>query len=506
MNARRVFTAIVWLLAAANLYHLRVADPDLWWYLRCGEDILNTGQIQQTDSYSFTAAGLSYINHEWLTQVILAWLFRWGGPEALTWMKLVLGLVFLVVFQRLLRVATNDPRIHLPALLLGSHVVGRFLLFRPQSFTFLFFTLVLWLLARERRRRTRSVWCLAPLLCLWANMHAAFVIGLALIGYEWIARPFLENGAKGRPTARMTVLLGVCVTATLCNPCFAMLWSYVIQELLNPLNKLYVQEWQPTKFMPLEWNSAVFAGLLLVTIAAALAARARDAANLVLVAIFAAIGFSAPRHIPLFALVALPCLCVWIEKALATESIRPRANLLCAGWAGVAALPAALVAWHTMIDPRPRVAILDQHYKGFPYEAVEFLRAQAVAGNVWNELAWGGYLMWELGPRWKVSLDGRNITLYPREVVQDHFELFAGKRPAESTLAKYEVDLCMVRPERPLVKELEQSDGWEAVYRDRVCVMYRNRGSGLTNLVSPTAPQPPVRPEPLWWKRPQGAP
>ena len=74
-----VASVAVWLLAILNLYHFRIADPDLWWYLRCGSDILQTGHIRQLDVYSFTAAGLPYLNHEWLTQVIFAFLVNHGG-------------------------------------------------------------------------------------------------------------------------------------------------------------------------------------------------------------------------------------------------------------------------------------------------------------------------------------------------------------------------------------------------------------------------------------------
>ena len=43
----------------------------------------------------------------------------------------------------------------------------------------------------------------------------------------------------------------------------------------------------------------------------------------------------------------------------------------------------------------------------FPVKAVEYLRRHSVAGPMWNDPGWGGYLLWALGPDHKVFIDGR---------------------------------------------------------------------------------------------------
>lgn len=46
------------------------ADTDLWGHIQFGKEILEKGFIPKFDSYSYTANGVPWINHEWLTEVI----------------------------------------------------------------------------------------------------------------------------------------------------------------------------------------------------------------------------------------------------------------------------------------------------------------------------------------------------------------------------------------------------------------------------------------------------
>ena len=48
------------------------ADPDLWMHILTGQAILRTGHIPRFDTYSYSAAGMPWHNHEWLAQVALA--------------------------------------------------------------------------------------------------------------------------------------------------------------------------------------------------------------------------------------------------------------------------------------------------------------------------------------------------------------------------------------------------------------------------------------------------
>ena len=70
LHIRRVFVAILGLglfaMAARN-----VTDPDVWWHLRTGQLILQNHALFHTDPYSFTRFGQPWIDHEWLSQLLI---------------------------------------------------------------------------------------------------------------------------------------------------------------------------------------------------------------------------------------------------------------------------------------------------------------------------------------------------------------------------------------------------------------------------------------------------
>src|SRR6185369_18042084 len=57
---------------------------DTWWQLRAGADMWASGRVLLTDTYSHTAAGAFWPNHEWLSQVIFYGIYRLGGLPLLS--------------------------------------------------------------------------------------------------------------------------------------------------------------------------------------------------------------------------------------------------------------------------------------------------------------------------------------------------------------------------------------------------------------------------------------
>ncbi len=55
------------------------ADPDLWIHMLTGQTILRTGHIPRFDTYSYSAAGMPWHNHEWLSQLAMAFCYAHLG-------------------------------------------------------------------------------------------------------------------------------------------------------------------------------------------------------------------------------------------------------------------------------------------------------------------------------------------------------------------------------------------------------------------------------------------
>src|SRR5687767_7894072 len=80
---------------------VRLYDPDLWWHLAAGREMIHRRAFLTTDIFSHTLAGTPWINFEWLSQVVLYGLFTLGGPWMLFWMKLAAVAAVLGVYAAL---------------------------------------------------------------------------------------------------------------------------------------------------------------------------------------------------------------------------------------------------------------------------------------------------------------------------------------------------------------------------------------------------------------------
>src|SRR5262245_36060082 len=85
---------LVSLAAAMGVYLFAptAADPDLWGHLRFGLDLLDSGRIVRADVYSYLTGDQPWINHEWLSEAIMAIAFRVGGASGLIAIKMAIGL------------------------------------------------------------------------------------------------------------------------------------------------------------------------------------------------------------------------------------------------------------------------------------------------------------------------------------------------------------------------------------------------------------------------------
>jgi hypothetical protein len=75
---------ILALLAVSLLYCLTpVYSENIFWHMRNGEDILDTGTVRTVDTLTWTMSGRPWIQQEWLAEVAFAGAWRLAGPAGL---------------------------------------------------------------------------------------------------------------------------------------------------------------------------------------------------------------------------------------------------------------------------------------------------------------------------------------------------------------------------------------------------------------------------------------
>jgi tetratricopeptide (TPR) repeat protein len=165
-----LFLGLAFLLGAFPL-----KDADIYWHLRTGQLIRETGQVPRVDIFTYTREGAPWIDLHWLFQICVSWLHDHGGVVALNVAKCVvtcLAVLVLVMSRRREWPLWVMLLAWLPALL----VLGGRMYVRPETLSLLYLSVFLAVLCRWDRLPWLVV--LLPVIQMaWVNSHGLFVLG-----------------------------------------------------------------------------------------------------------------------------------------------------------------------------------------------------------------------------------------------------------------------------------------------------------------------------------------
>jgi hypothetical protein len=486
--------------AIACVYSMRRIDPDLFGYLSSGRLLVEQG-LTTRDPFAYTSTGQTWITFEYGADIALWLAYRFAGPLGLITLKCVVGGAALSLLAVAIRTATGDAQIGVPVFLLCASALSRFFLFRPQLFTFACFALFVAVLFRylEQPSRRAGLWMLPPAMLLWANVHGGFVAGLGAIVLAIVLKtamnvlePPYTAGRAADGTRPLWISLGLCVVVTFVNPMGPRLWTYVLTELLHATNRHYTVEWGPASLSTDAWSAAA---LTLIAAAVSIVAwyawrerrKAIDVAWALTCAPLVAMAYLSVRHVPLAAIWTAPVIALLAGRAMESAGFK-RAWVVVSG---IAAVPACLTVAFVFANPQP-VITADGHALGSrsPCRAVAFLKSNQLTGNVFTPLWWGSYVTWELYPSIRISMDGRNISLYPDRMVVENFEFYLRGAAADlDAPLRYPTNFLLVPSDSPVLPRLEADRRWQVIFADGDAAVFARSDRRLPAafVVPPTA-------------------
>ena len=469
---------IVMAIAIADL--VRLCDPDLWGHVRFGQAMLSAGHIVWRDPYSYSAPGHLWLNHEWLSELIMGALYNHLNVFGLKLMKLGCT-ALIVVFIAAAEGEVGAPTLIQFAILLAAAVtISPQIQFRPQVFTFALLSALIYLLARDTYGRGARLWLAVPMLALWANLHGGFIIGIAtMVTYTAVSTAQDIYYRRGSARAlRLGGLTALAILATLATPYGIGTWRSVLHALFNPYTHVVIIDWQPlvsslVKNSGSEALRAFYLGLAVAMMAAMLFSfifsPTKDDLPLVIVAAVMSIAaFLAVRNIT----VAVIAICAPLARhlPLALErrwpairddpgAARPasRANQ------AILAILAIVILWRGNLFSN-RLTSVDP----YPVSACVFMKDHGLKGNVLGLFGWGEYLIWHLAPDSKVFMDGRYDTVYPKNVIEDYLRFNFDQPGAEVAITKYPTDYVLIGPDTGARKLMDSRKDWTLVYSDAV--------------------------------------
>src|SRR4051795_8453873 len=130
-------------------------DPDVWWHVRLGRFILDTGHLPHHETWSYASLGHAWTPTAWLSDVLYgAVVDEWGYRSLIALKLTVCAAVAFMLLRLIRRTGASAPAVAI-AFALTLLPLTFFLRERPQAFSLLF---VVWLAGRcERVRRGGSI-------------------------------------------------------------------------------------------------------------------------------------------------------------------------------------------------------------------------------------------------------------------------------------------------------------------------------------------------------------
>lgn len=370
-------------------------NPDLFWHLSAGRWIAEHWAVPRQELWSFTRAGATWQDFEWLAQLFFYGAHQLGGLTAIWLLKVLL---FAGAGALLVEVA----RLHKAPLLARAGAFAAWAVAslpvcdaRPEAFSLILLCALIWGLEAHRLgRRPLPLWAVAAGFALWANLHAGFLFGLLLLGLY-----AAEEAARPWRWGPLATALAAAAAATLVNPYGIGPYTVAFEHWSGRAGmSSYIQEWGPQSLKnPFHLP---FWPLLAGFIASASLSWRRLPAGLLLFAwAMAVLAIPHARMAAYFAAAAVPLIAV--SASGLTPSRLKEACLAAALAAGIYlawALPS--VSWRGVFD-----------FRHEPVAAASFVERERPVFErlrVYNEWEWGGYLGWRL-PWHKVFWDGRYL-------------------------------------------------------------------------------------------------
>jgi len=451
-----------------------ILDIDIWCHLKTGEYIVKNFSVPRQDIFSYTLEGQPWIDHEWLSQILLYIVFAKSG-----WTGINIFKAFLVsaCFLILLYFLTSRYKKIIYALLftlLSILAFGYRSYIRPEIFSYVMLCLFFYILESERK-----YYMLPILQILWANLHGYFLLGPILVFLYCLGELISGDFIKAKRLGAIFVMVSL---ACFINPYFykgALYPIWVLMSVFKEQNSwmLYIDELRMPAYADFSryvffWVFAVASSItFLVNLK-----KARMRHILIFLGAFIA-SYMAVRNTSIFIFIAMPIAVINLNEADITRGIAEKKYYI----------PAAIIMVMTVyffISNKyyivtNQIALRKTEFKAtlslMPLAACDFLEKNNIKGRIFNTIDFGHYIAYRFYPARRVFIDGRT-ELYKNDFFLAYQRAYNYPKEWDRLQKKYGFDIVLLRhlysDTARLSKYLYNSKDWALVYYDEKAAIF----------------------------------
>lgn len=445
-------------LIGLHLLHGLITNDTLW-HEATGQWILAHRAVPHRDPFSWSVRGTPWVAQEWLWEIGLTLVWHFGGLWGVmlyTWAPA--WLMWPVVAATYHRAGGRSPWVLLPIAAGTDIALMQFWPARPETLTYLWFALLLYILTRVRQGERRWAWAVVPLTWVWANMHASFVLAIVFIGIELTLAftPLRWGRLVNEPLPRATrrtlgrAFLTSLVAGSL-TPQGPSLYAYAWRMSTTNVMRQFIVEWQSPNFhLPIYLIVfAMAAGLLVWTWATT------DDLPLwwVIYAGGLTYGFLDSQRFLGYLCVAIPLMVAVLPMSWAPSIRFPRSHGILLGLALMA----------LVVSQWPANSIAQSiRQGGAPVGAVNYYVRHAHGARIFNEYSLGDYLIYRhIAP----YIDGRADVYTQTPVWSAYLAITGLERNPEPYFRAHHITWVLLKPHRPLDVWLATQPTWHLAYR-----------------------------------------
>jgi hypothetical protein len=439
----------------------QVSNADLGFHLATGRYVLDTGTIPATNVLSFTEPNHPWLLHEWLSGVIIAKIWSWGGALGLFFGKIaLLGLTWSLVFSNARQWGASVPAAGLATVLCSWAAASRFI-FRPQLFSNLALAGGLWLISRwlqdptSPKTKARSI-KIGVILVLAYQLHAGAItlfITLLIIAVAVAAEPVLTSfgrdaqaAASGRQMAMRPAaigLIGVAITAlllTIYHPHGAKILLVPLQLGTNDALRHHIIEFRPAWAFPLALTFPFWIMLVLTFLSTVSSYRHKPLALAFPALVFAGLALRHQRAVDTFAVLAAPLIAVAMTKLIKSwRELEPLALLTLIA----VALGAPLHHWrYYPVGPGINPAV-------WPQAMFSWIKKEKLTGPAFISDGWAGPFLAEFFPKEKSFFDPRLEAYSPQHYLGVYRRIRYGQPGWDKLLDDFGIQLIVLKYTSP---------------------------------------------------------
>ncbi len=456
---------------------------------------MQTHSIPKYDFFSFSPPSLEWINTEWLSDVIMALIYKaYGLTGVVIFFAFLISFIFYVLFFKIIRQYNVNIVFATLVTLIITTLSQTHLLARPHIFSWIFILIWYYILDSFWYEQRNYLYLLPPIMLLWVNLHGSFVLGFILIAIYLLGTVINILRATDKSLSiRQAKLLGLtvlaCLLISLINPYTYRILLYPFELVSNKFVLDHIQEFMSPNFH--EAEGIILDLFLLLTIAVfAVSTKRLNLIELMLTLFFTHMALYSARNTVYFSIIIAPILAKHAESLL-KESNGRLANFIKKSADNISPTDASARGYVWVVLVIVVIVIgastgkvqyrFDEKKK--PVDAVEFLKKENLKGNMFNNDEFGDYIIYSAYPQYKVFIDDRIGAAYENERFKEYLKVAYLEPGWDCVLRKYNIDWIIFDNDSILSRFLIENKDWHLIYSDKVANIFVRNIPGNQDLI-----------------------